>query len=396
MDLYFLDENLRRVDVFDEYSSLIWTERFIPPGEFILEMVYTPDLKNKFQRGKYLWLKGSKIFMRVDLITIAAQDLESGRTKILKVQGTSYEYVLDGRIITPGVVPLKDGNGNDVVVSYTGTPAELIRSLIIRAVTATTDDAVSYFTTTDIAHEGSIPSGDSFSIRIPPSPVLATVHEIADAWLVGWRFERVGDGPRVKLVTYMGDDRSSRQTVFAPVVFSEAFGNLDDSTMLESDREFYNTAYVYSDTVAVIAYDQAYVTPPTGNDRRVMYLEASNLADGLTTAQIQTELARQGRNALSTQRVVYGFDGSASEETGYTYGVDYNLGDIVELRDDFGNKIMMRVTEHTFTIDSDGKKSYPTLSNGALTTAGSWLDYNPTQMWTDVPDDADHEWTDLP
>ena len=76
--------------------------------------------------------------------------------------------------------------------------------------------------------------------------------------------------------------------------------------------------------------------------------------------------------------------------------MDYNLGDIVELRDDFGNKIMMRVTEHTFTIDSDGKKSYPTLSNGTLTTAGSWLDYNPTQMWTDVPDDADHEWTDLP
>ena len=68
----------------------------------------------------------------------------------------------------------------------------------------------------------------------------------------------------------------------------------------------------------------------------------------------------------------------------YKYGVDYGLGDLVELRDSSGNINVMRVTEQIFVSDKEGIRSYPTLTFDMLITPGTWLARPTNQQWADV------------
>jgi hypothetical protein len=84
-------------------------------------------------------------------------------------------------------------------------------------------------------------------------------------------------------------------------------------------------------------------------------------------------LQQEGLLALAQQRELYAFDGRLPQELPYIYGIDYDLGDLVEehASDGLGNQMM--VTEQIFTSDSTGDQSYPTLTFVKVITPGSWL-----------------------
>ena len=44
----------------------------------------------------------------------------------------------------------------------------------------------------------------------------------------------------------------------------------------------------------------------------------------------------------------------------YTYGVHYNIGDTVQIRNEYGMESKMYISEFIFSEDSDGTKAYPT------------------------------------
>jgi hypothetical protein len=69
------------------------------------------------------------------------------------------------------------------------------------------------------------------------------------------------------------------------------------------------------------------------------------------------------------------------------------MGDLVELRDDSGLSVIMRVTEQIFVSDKEGERSYPTLSNIVTVTPGSWADMAPDMEWADF---TTEEWADMP
>ena len=114
----------------------------------------------------------------------------------------------------------------------------------------------------------------------------------------------------------------------------------------------------------------------------------STIDTGLLTA-----LAQEGLQALSVQRNVYSFDGELPQSNSYVYGVDYNLGDVVEERTEDGFKNQMIVTEQIFTSDDTGDRSYPTLSILQTITPGSWLAEPVAEVW-DTVDSGEH-WNDL-
>jgi hypothetical protein len=60
------------------------------------------------------------------------------------------------------------------------------------------------------------------------------------------------------------------------------------------------------------------------------------------------------------------------------------LGDLVEVRNSDGYSNIKRVTEQIFSDDSEGEKSYPTLSSELVFISNSWLYYNNQTLWTDV------------
>lgn len=104
-------------------------------------------------------------------------------------------------------------------------------------------------------------------------------------------------------------------------------------------------------------------------------------------------LEQEGLLALGAQRLIYSFDGEVPSSINLVYGIDYNLGDLVEERTEGGFKNQMVVTEQIFTSDQTGDHSYPTLSILQTITPGSWLAEPVSEHWDDVV--ATEHWDDL-
>lgn len=102
------------------------------------------------------------------------------------------------------------------------------------------------------------------------------------------------------------------------------------------------------------------------------------------------QLQQRGREELAKNRSLNAFDGEIPSTSPYKYNVMYNLGDLVEMRNDDGVTNQMRVTEQIFVSDGEGDRAYPTLTVDLLITPGSWLAWDFNQVW----EDADGTWSE--
>jgi hypothetical protein len=170
----------------------------------------------------------------------------------------------------------------------------------------------------------------------------------------------------------------------APVVFSPELNNLENTTSLQTIDKKKNVAYVVSDQGFRIVYDSTADATTSGFDRNVMWVKADNLDGTPSAATVQAYLLQVGREALAQNQATAAFDGEISQYSQYTYGVHYNLGDLVEQRSSDGIANQMRVTEQIFTNDENGEKSYPTLTTYQFVNVGSWLAWPGNQVWADL------------
>ena len=116
---------------------------------------------------------------------------------------------------------------------------------------------------------------------------------------------------------------------------------------------------------------------------------------GTPAATVTAAMQQKGREELSYARRFIGFDGEVTQRTQYKYGIDYQLGDLVEMRGKDGISAVVRVTEQIFTSDAEGDKSYPTLSNKLTAEPGSWASMGNAE-WIDYDDDLTTYWSSMP
>lgn len=101
-------------------------------------------------------------------------------------------------------------------------------------------------------------------------------------------------------------------------------------------------------------------------------------------------LQQRGKEELAKNRSLSAFDGELSQRSNYKYNTNYNLGDLVEMRNTDGVTNQMRVTEQIFISDNEGERSYPTLTIDLFITPGSWFAWDYNQVWAD----ADGTWSE--
>jgi hypothetical protein len=185
---------------------------------------------------------------------------------------------------------------------------------------------------------------------------------------------------------YAGSDRTSGQTILTPVIFSPQLDNLQNTKELVTIDKAKNVAYVFSPNGFEMVY--AFGVDPTveGFDRRVLMVDASDITS-TSTSDVPSALIQRGKEQLSAARIYQGFDGQISQRSQYVYGRDYNLNDLVEMRNIDGVTNDMRVTEQIFVNDATGFRSYPTLSTNIFIATGSWLSWMNNKHWFDL--DAD-------
>lgn len=388
MDLYLLDEQLRRVELIDDFESLIWTERFKEVGDFQLVIRSTRGVRALFPVGARVAILKSKRVMVVETVEDTVND-EGVAT--LTISGPSLESILEDRTNTNPFIWL--GNAIPSFVVGPDTPGDIIRWLfdsICRGNPEVPQDNIPLLVPGSLYSPGTIPEpSDLISMNLDFGTLLDTIKNIADIYDLGFRLYRGPDTGKLYFDVYTGNDRTTLQTTNSPVVFSPSLDNLSDTTALTSTDDIKNVAYVNAKNASMVVYADGVDPSISGFSRRVLVVNASDL-DMEAGTELNDAMIQRGKEELLKHRPLIAFDGEIPQTGSYQYEVDYWLGDLVEMRNEDGLATNMRVTEQIFVQDEQGERSYPTLAIDLLITPGSWYAWDAGEVW----DDADGYWAD--
>lgn len=380
MELYTLDPLLRRQYVIDQFESLIWTERFNAFGDFQLDIASTFGNRNLLREGTFLAMSRSLRVMVVETIEDAKDD--QGRKK-LTVKGRSLEAMLFDRVA-------KESTSNLTVSpkwKLTGTPGAVARKIFHDICVTGILNAADII---PLIHEGSAVGGtgtlpepsDPVTVEIEPTTVYDAIQQICSIWSLGFRLLRNYDMSQLYFDVYAGSDRTTSQTTLPPVVFTPELDNLQNTKSFTSIEKAKNVAYVFSPAGFQMVYAAGADSSTAGFDRRVLTVNANDITSD--NPDVTAALTQRGIEELAKNRSYKAFDGEISQRSEYVYGTHYNLGDIIEMRNDDGATNNMRVTEQIFVSDREGVRSYPTLTIDTFITVGAWLSWMKNKVWAEL------------
>lgn len=389
MEVYILDSLYRRNAVVDRFESLIWTERWADVGDFDLLVPSNPVNRSIFVPDANLALNTSRRVMVVE--TIEDSTDAEGRT-LLHVTGRSLEKILDER-------PARPDTSNTTTKpkwTLTGLPKNIAKSMFT---TVCINGAISAADIIPLLGTGSkYPTetiagyATSVTWEQEPATLLSALKDICDVYEMGFRLYRYNEDGKLYFDIYTGNNRTTSQTTLPAVIFTPQLETVQNTTKLMTVEKNRTTAYVVNEQGFVTVYaDNVDQNDNTGIRRRVLLVTPAKLSpvdpNGAaltpTPTEITNYLTEQGRIELSKNRSLLAFDGEINQHSPYRYGRDYELGDLIEMRDKDGVGNTMRVTEQIFVHDNEGERSYPTLTVDSFIVPGSWDSWLGNRQWAD-------------
>jgi hypothetical protein len=387
MDLFTLDSQIRRTALYDRYQSLIWTERFAAYGDFELKIHSSSDAKIAFQPGTRLALNEST---RVMVCETMEDTIDTEGRTLLTVKGSSLEKLLTDRTTKTNM----NGSNSDPGFAFPGgeLPATIARYLfnwVVRSGGLSAADRIPFLVDGTGYPAGNIPEPIApVVMTIPPGILYEEIKKICDVYGLGFRLYRNGDLSQLYFDVYTGNDRTTQQTYLPAVIFSPDLDNLQDVSFLTSTASYKNVALVESPNGALYVYGASVSESISGLERKVLYVDASDITDAAGTV-LNSKLAQRGREKLSEHMNLAAFDGQISNNSQYRYHEHYELGDLVEIRNSDKVTNQMVVTEQIFVSDAEGDRQYPTLALKLLIDPGSWYSLPPLQVWDELTNVAD-------
>lgn len=367
MEVYVLDDLLRRTAVIDRFNSMIWTDRWRDKGDFELLVNSTPAMRRLIKTGVQLAITESDRVMQVKFVEDAHDDAGN---KLLKATGPSLEGILEDRVATDGMIGL--GEEGWVINGTPGNVARYIFDQICRLGILSTSDIIPFIQPGTFYPAGSIDEhATAYQMEIPINSVFGAIKELCDQYELGFRLVRNFDKSELYFEIYSGDNRTTQQSSLMPVIFSPELENMKNTTEVNSITEYKNVAYVFGKFGSTIVYSDTASADTTGFDRRVMFVDAKDV-DEPAGATLTSILRNKGLDALAKQRPITAFDGEIDQHSKYKYNLHYRLGDLVEMRNSDGATNQMRVTEQIFVCDGEGDRAYPTLAVESYIMPGTW------------------------
>lgn len=393
MEIYTLDGLHRRERVIDRFESMVWTERYSAWGDFTLDLQSTAANRRLLKTGTRLAINESHRVMEVE--TFENKTDAEGRN-ILTVKGRSIEKVLIDRMISPGAGPWTEMPK----LTLTGLPAAIIRDKFRDICLLGLQDVGDIIPNTFAGHGGLFPEdtipepGEEITVETEVDSLYAVTKNVGELYDLGFRLVRKYDTGELYYDIYSGSDRTTSQSGVAPVIFSPDLDNLQNTTELTTTALQKNIAYVLSPVGHAIVYAQDVEPTVSGFDRKVLLVKATDINDE-DPLVAQAKMVQRGKEELAKNQSLSAFDGELNQNSSYKYGRDYNLGDLVEMRNTDGVTNNMRVTEQIFVSDREGERSYPTLAINKFIQPGTWLAWDYNQVWADL-DPSPETWADQP
>lgn len=336
---YILDNNFIPLAAFENYISFLWTDRYAEEGDFEIETVPEASLLAVCKQDYYIMNTDSEHEMIIEGLKIVT-DVEDGPR--LYVTGSSLESILKRRIVWSktvlngnlqnGIKTLLDEN----IISPTDTSRK-IPNFIFQASTDTD------ITKLEIARE------------CDKENLYDLIVDICKTKKIGFKIVRNTSNQFV-FSLYAGKDHSYTQETLPFVAFSPKFDNLENSEFNNSTADSVNTVYVTggeNDSESLVLGNNSGLT------RRESHVSAGTMDESYSGSYTDF-LTEKGNEELKDKKITKTFEGNVDATGLFKLGVDFSLGDIVQIENEFEIRDRARIVEIIHSDDKSGRIVYPT------------------------------------
>lgn len=334
MDLYILDSEFNPVAIVDNYISIIWVTRYYTCGDFELYISADDSLFNFLKPDYFIARDDDSSIMVIEKLEIKT-DIEKGNFFI--VSGRSLESVLARRVIT-----------TQTIINTTN-PISGIKSLI-ESCTNSTRRAIP-----GLVIDASLSINEELTVQFTGGTLLDAITSICTRFSVGSKMTL--SGKNIRLSFYQGDE--------VDVIFSAEFDNLINSDYIFDYTNYANFAHVAGEGegknrrgIGVTKKREA------GLAHREIYVDARDISsnDGdVSDDDYVKMLQERGMEKLEKEHsITKSFEAEVNPSGTYKYKIDYNLGDIITITNEYGISAHPRIVEIIENWDKTGYKVVPT------------------------------------
>lgn len=349
MEIYVLDTDLSILDVMDSFESSIWTIQYFSQNDFELIVPATSYYIKLLQkdrmlcRGKDREDEKYNNVMVIENINITT-DWENGDK--LKITGKGLKSIVGRRIVW------KQTN-------LTGSVETGIRQVITENMINPADTARKI---EGFLLEDEIGITDTFDVQLSGENIAEWIETTCQTYGIGW--DVYINNKKYIFKMYKGVDRSYNQKDVLPVVFSDDFDNLLSSSYSYEKAEYKNAALVGGEGEGINQRTTA-IGDATGLQRYETYIDGSSVSSNgeiITEEQYYKLLQNYGKEQLSAVAYTEKFEGNVEPSGNYVLNKDYFLGDIVQVRNEYGISATPRIIEIIESEDENGASTVPTFS----------------------------------
>lgn len=378
LDLFTLDRNFVKQDEIDTFESVIWTERYYGDSEVELIVPATKEMIQRLQIGTFLGFDGTD-----EIMILETHDIDTIKGE-LKLSGVSLLKFLNNRFIRTS------SNHADRYWTITGYTAGYTLWNIIYWMCY--EGSSGYPLGVSNPQLMKIPgltlmsaddSGSAITVAVPFGPVYDALKQIATTYQIGMSItlepysrstriiaEGATDVPySIQFRSYRGLNRTSNQQVNPIVRFSPKMESFTNIKELQSIAGYKTQVYSYAPAnpaglTSAAGFDSLDGSSK-GFDLRLLMIFAEDITTdmvGGSATVLLNALNQRASDALDEHKFVKYVDGEIVPTSQFKYGIQYNLGDIIEVEGTSGAVQHARVTEYIHAQDNAGERAYPTVT----------------------------------
>lgn len=343
---YVVDSDMEtRLDIVDDYTSFIWTERYYNTGDFELVVPATERFIGLMKQGRYIVREDRAEWGIIEKISIE---------QIERISDSNSRMVVSGRFASAII-------GRRIVAYLTATSTSItvgawIHSLLNQHAISPANTAR---TIPDLTFTNLSGATDTLEQQITGKNLLEAVTDICQKYGLGYRIDRENGKWAFKL--FKGTDRSINQSTVPPVIFSVEYDNLD-SLQYEADFSKTVTAVrIAGEGQGVNRKIYWYDTGALGLERYEFWKDARNAstqtADGtIPDSEYEAMLLSEAAEDIT---VVKEAVAGRVDFSNVVYRQDVFLGDIVTVKcEAWGIEMNPRLIEVIESTDETGMHTF--------------------------------------
>lgn len=352
--LYILDENFMQFYAISEFNSLIWAERYWECGDFELEVLYDLEILNKVKVGHYAALGDSPNIMVIETVSIS-YEIDNKANRYIVYTGRSMESMFDRRIVWgEWFYEAMDVQSIifDLIKNTVIDPDDKGRIMPFFKLKETADPKITSIISTLYG------DGDN---------VYEIIRSICQEKQIGMKCEFIESERMVQFSLYSGEDHSYDQLERPPVIFSSEYENLGPTRYSLNTTKYKTAALVigpWRDTQVIDDEGNVVDTETsrtvievgdfsvTGVNRREMLVSSAS--------GFPEDMAREAMEEIAEVNKLEELDSELDPKRQFVYGLDYDIGDTVQVVTDFGLDAKAIVTEFIRSWTSVGYVEVPT------------------------------------